>query len=126
MGETRALIAVVDDDVGVRTALRQLLRSAGFDAIAFESAEAFLASAKQLQVRCLIADINLPGMSGVELLQTLAENGGPPLVVLITGRDDAHTLELIGRAGNVPLLRKPFSDDALFDAINSRDGRGDR
>jgi FixJ family two-component response regulator len=125
MAETRALIAVVDDDVGVRTALRQLLRSAGFEAIAFDSAEAFLASAKQLEVRCLIADINLPGMSGVELAQSVAEKGDPPCVVLITGRDDAHTLELIARAGNVPLLRKPFSDDALFDAITGRrDGRG--
>ena len=128
MAKTRATIAVVDDDAGVRTALHQLVRSAGFDAIAFESAEAFLASAKQLDIQCLIADINLPGMSGVALAQTLAENGGPPHVVLITGRDDAHTLELIGRAGNVPLLRKPFSDRELFDAIdrgNVRDTRKD-
>jgi FixJ family two-component response regulator len=125
MAQSRATIAVVDDDAGVRMALRQLLRSAGFDAIAFDSAEAFLASVRQMDICCLIADINLPGMSGVALAQTLAEQGGPPRVVLITGRDDPHTLELIGRAGNVPLLRKPFSDKELFDAIDHRDRRKD-
>jgi FixJ family two-component response regulator len=123
MGKSRGTIAVVDDDAGVRTALRQLLRSAGFDAIAFESAESFLANAKQLEIRCLIADINLPGMSGVELLRRLADIGGSPRVVLITGRDDAHTLDLISRAAAVPLLRKPFSDEALFEAIDHTDER---
>jgi FixJ family two-component response regulator len=123
MAKSRATIAVVDDDAGVRTALRQLLRSAGFDAIVFESAEEFLASAKPPEISCLIADINLPGMSGVELAQRLAEHAGSPRVVLITGRDDAHTLELISRAGSMPLLRKPFSDEELFDAIDPCDER---
>jgi FixJ family two-component response regulator len=118
MPPTRATIAVVDDDAGVRTALRQLLRSAGFAAITFSSAEEFLASRNVSDVYCLIADINLPGMSGVALAQALPVNGGPPCVVLITGRDDPHTLELIGRAGRVPVLRKPFSDQELFDAID--------
>jgi FixJ family two-component response regulator len=117
MATTRATIAVVVDDVGVRTALRQLLRSAGFDPVAFSSAEEFLATNARADVDCLIADINLPGMSGVALVQALAAEGGPGRVVLITGRDDPHTLDLIGRAGAVPLLRKPFSDQALFDAI---------
>jgi FixJ family two-component response regulator len=125
MANTRATIAVVDDDAGVRTALQQLLRSAGFVAVVFASAEEFLASRRQADIDCLIADINLPGMSGVALVQVLAAEGGSPCVVLITGRDDPHTLELIGRAGAVPLLRKPFSDEELFGAIGL-DGRSGR
>jgi FixJ family two-component response regulator len=123
MANSRATIAVVDDDAGVRTALQQLLRSAGFNAIAFESAEEFLSSTGESDIQCLIADINLPGMSGVALARMLAERGGAPRIVLITGRDDQHTLELIGRAGTVPLLRKPFSDEALFAAIERTDSR---
>ena len=123
MAKPRATIAVVDDDAGVRTALQQLLRSAGFDAIAFESAEAFLASGKRSDIHCLVADINLPGMSGVALAQTLVANGGVTRVVLITGRDDPHTLALIDRAGGLPLLRKPFSDQELFAAIDAPNDR---
>jgi FixJ family two-component response regulator len=123
----RATIAVVDDDAGVRTAIRQLLRSAGFDALAFGSAEEFLASSEQSGVQCVIADINLPGMSGVALVRVLSANGAPnPKCVLITGRDDLHTLELLSHAGGVPMLRKPFSDEALFEAIQVRDGNGTR
>jgi FixJ family two-component response regulator len=117
MGIPRFTIAVVDDDAGVRTALYQLLRSAGYDAVAFESAEEFLARAAEGDIHCLIADINLPGMSGVALAQTPPANGGPRRVILITGRDDPHTLELIHRAGGMPLLRKPFGDRELFDTI---------
>ncbi len=112
-----ATIAVVEDDPGVRTALRQLLRSAEYDALTFASAEEFLESNRRDDVDCLIADINLPGMSGVALLQALAADGAALPAVLITARDDPATLELLRRAAPVPHLRKPFSDDDLFDAI---------
>ncbi len=112
-----ATIAVVEDDPGVRTALRQLLRAADFDALTFASAEEFLESSRRDDVDCLIADINLPGMSGVALLQALAADGAALPAVLITARDDPATLELLRRAAAVPHLRKPFSDDDLFDAI---------
>jgi FixJ family two-component response regulator len=114
---TRAAIAIVEDDGGVRTALRELLRSAGFAADSFASAEDFLASGRDPEVDCVVADINLPGMSGVVLLQTMAAAGRRARVVLITGRDDPATLELIERAGAAPLLRKPFGDDELFDVL---------
>lgn len=117
MATTRAKIAVVEDDAGVRTALRQLLRSAAYEARTFVSAEEFLAADGLAPTDCLIADINLPGMTGVALLQTLRSRGARVRAVLITGRDDPATLELIGRAGRVPVLRKPFSDHDLFDAI---------
>lgn len=117
MVKTRATIAVVDDDAGVRTALRQLLRSAGFEALTFASAEEFLAAGQDEDIDFLIADVNLPGMSGVGLLKTLAEGGAELPALLITGRDDAGTIELIRQAGPVPRLTKPFSDDDLFEVI---------
>jgi FixJ family two-component response regulator len=117
MPATRAAIAIVEDDESVRTALRELLRSAGFAAATFASAEDFLASGRDADVDCVVADINLPGMSGVMLLQTLAAAGRRARVVLITGRDDPATLDLIERAGAAPLLRKPFREEELFDVL---------
>ncbi len=122
MVKTRT-IAIVDDDAGVRTALRQLLRSAGFEALTFESAEEFLAASRR-EVDFLIADINLPGMSGVGLLKTLARAGEELPALLITGRDDAGTIDLIRQAGPVPRLTKPFSDDDLFEVIGGALGQG--
>ena len=119
MAQVQATIAVVEDDPGVRTALQQLLRSAAFEALTFGSAEEFLRSGVQKRVDCLIADINLPGISGVALLKRLASNGAALPAVLITGRDDPATLQLIRQAGPVPRLRKPFSDDELFGAIRT-------
>ena len=103
----------------MRTALEQLLRSAGFNALPFGSAEEFLEGDRSDSVDCLIADVNLPGISGVALVQTLVEEGAELPVVIMTGRDDPTTGELIRQAGKVPCLRKPFSDDDLFDAIRS-------
>ena len=119
MSTGNVTIAVVEDDASVRAALRRLLRAAHFDALSFASAEEFLQSDRRASVACLIVDINLPGMNGVELLRALAARGGVPPAVLITGSDDPATLELINRAAPVPHLRKPFSDDDLFDAISS-------
>jgi FixJ family two-component response regulator len=117
MGDTHATIAIVEDDAGVRTALVQLLRSAGFDARSFATAEEFLEARRREGVDCLIADVNLPGMSGVALVQTLASGGAGPPAVIMTGRDDPFTLELIKQVAPVRCLHKPFSDDDLFDAI---------
>ncbi|MEA2705602.1 MAG: hypothetical protein QOH22_390 [Gemmatimonadaceae bacterium] len=111
-------IAVVEDDAGVRTALQQLLRSAGFDAVTFGSAEEFFAHKDGDAFACLIADINLPGISGVDLVKTLGAKGCDLPAVLITGRRDAATVELTRQAGDVPQLYKPFSDAALFEVID--------
>jgi FixJ family two-component response regulator len=119
MVKTLATIAVVEDDAGVRTALQQLLRSAEYDAVAFASAEEFLASHDRTGVDCLVADINLPGMNGVALVKALSAGDGAVPAVLITGRDDPSTMELIRQAGPVPRLQKPFSGDDLFDAIRT-------
>ena len=111
-------IAVVEDDAGVRTALQQLLRSAGFDAMTFESAEDFLAHGNRDGFACLIADVNLPGISGVDLVNELGGEGRGLPAVLITGRRDAATIALTRQAGDVPQLYKPFSDAALFEVID--------
>jgi FixJ family two-component response regulator len=114
----RTRIAVVEDDAGVRTALQQLLRSAGFEAVTFESAEDFLASRNSTAVECLIADINLPGISGVALVNELSASGDQLPAILITGRRDPDTLELTRHAVEVPWLHKPFSDAELFEVID--------
>jgi FixJ family two-component response regulator len=118
MTDILAKIAIVDDDDSMRQALRHLLRAAEYCARTFASAEEFLRSPDCEAVDCLIADINLPGMSGVALVQTLAAAGRAIPTVLITARDDHATYELIRRAGPLPHLRKPFSDEALFAAIS--------
>jgi FixJ family two-component response regulator len=111
-------IAVVEDDEGVRTALQQLLRSMGFNAVTFGSAEEFLGAAAASDVSCLIADINLPGISGVELVKKVGMNGRRLPAVLITGRRDAATAELARQAEETPRLYKPFSDAALLEVID--------
>jgi FixJ family two-component response regulator len=111
-------IAIVDDDDSIRHALGNLLRAAEFGVLAFGSGEDFLASLDAAPIGCLIADINLPGMSGVALTESLAAAGRAMPTVLITALDDATTVSLVRRTGDVPLLRKPFSDEELFAAIH--------
>jgi FixJ family two-component response regulator len=117
MTAARLRIAVVDDDAGIRAAVADLLQAADFTARTFTSAEEFLERGQEERFDCLVADINLPGMTGVALVQTLCAIGRPLPAVLITGRDDPATLDLIRRAGSIPHLRKPFGDDELFDAM---------
>lgn len=118
MNQAVATVAIVDDDESVRHALRQLLRAADYKALTFASAEEFLDSPDSDQADCLIVDVNLPGMSGVALVQLLSGQSRRMPALLITARDDATTLEVMRRAGPIPHLRKPFSDEALFVAIS--------
>ena len=113
------MIGIVEDDTGVRTAMQQLLRSAGYATLAFDSAEAFLESGSLATIDCLIADVNLPGMTGVALLATLERRAEAIPAVLMTGRDDAATRELLREQPTVPSLAKPFSDSDLFEAIGN-------
>jgi FixJ family two-component response regulator len=112
------MIAIVDDDDSIRQALANLLRAAEFDVRAFASAEAFLGSSDSDRGDCLIVDIHLPGMNGVALVEAMIAAGRVMPTVLITARDDPMTRALIQRAGHVPHLRKPFSDEDLFAAIH--------
>lgn len=117
MTQQRRTIAVVDDDAGVRAALADLLHSAGYRALTFASAEDFLEQGDTQRFDCLIADMHLPGMSGIALLRQLAANGIALPAVMITGREDPAMQEQIRHVGSVPFLRKPFADDELFAAM---------
>jgi FixJ family two-component response regulator len=113
------VVAVVDDDEAVRVALEGLLRSAGLTARAFESAENFLESGLQLQTACLITDIRMPGMSGLELQAKLnAEHCRIP-IVFITAHGDAQMRMQALRAGAVEFLAKPFNDEALLESVRA-------
>jgi FixJ family two-component response regulator len=115
----RPLVSVVDDDESVRESLPDLLRELGYSVQAFSSAEEFLASDCVGETRCLILDIAMPGMTGLDLQQELTVRGQEIPVVFITAQADetvrAHSLE----QGAVECLFKPFSDTALFEALNA-------
>ena len=113
------VVAIVDDDAAVRVALEGLLRSAGLSARAFDSAETFIESGQQFQTGCLIADIRMPGMSGLELQGKLnAENCRIP-IVFITAHGDAQMRMQALRAGAVEFLSKPFNDEALLETVRA-------
>ena len=113
------LVAIVDDDEAVRVALEGLLRSAGLTARAFQSAEEFMGSGQQFHVACLIADIRMPGMSGLELQAKLnAEHCRIP-IVFITAHGDAQIRMQALRAGAVEFLAKPFNDEALLETVRA-------
>ena len=109
-------IGVIDDDSGLRTALTQLLRSAQFTPLPFESAEQFLRNADPQDLDALIVDLHLLGLNGLQLLATLEARGEARPAVLITGRDDQASRDLF-RSWKGPVLFKPFDDTQLFAAL---------
>jgi FixJ family two-component response regulator len=111
------LVAIVDDDDSVRIALEGLLKSAGLPARAFESAEEFIDSGQQHHTSCLIADIRMPGMSGLELQAKLNSEHCRIPIVFITAHGDAKMRMLALRAGAVEFLAKPFNDEALLESV---------
>ena len=122
------LIAVVDDDASMRGALRNLLRSVGFRAEAFASAEEFLQAGRFQDTACMIVDVRMPRMSGLELQQHLAMTNCPIPLIFITARGDEETRTRAVRAGAVDFLYKPFREEVLLRAIQSalqscREGR---
>jgi two-component system response regulator FixJ len=113
------LISIVDDDKSVREALKSLLDSVGFRAEVFGSGEEFLNSPFVSQTDCLIADVRMPGMSGLELQERLnAANFSIP-IVFISAHDDGEARARGLRAGAIDFLQKPFSEDALLGAIST-------
>jgi len=115
--EKHGLIAIVDDDDLVRNAVQGLLKSVGLPARAFASAEEFLVSGQQRQTACLIADIRMPGMSGLELQAKLnAERCRIP-TIFITAHGDVKMRMQALRAGAVEFLAKPFDDEVLLENV---------
>src|ERR1700683_2089226 len=120
------LVAIVDDDDLVRGALRGLLKAVGLPARAFASAEEFLESGEQHQTACLIADISMPGMSGLELQARLnAEHCRVP-IIFITAHGDAKMRMQAMRAGAVEFLAKPFDDEVLLGNVRAALQSGSR
>jgi FixJ family two-component response regulator len=113
------LVAIVDDDDSVRVALEGLLKSVGLPARAFGSAEEFIKSGQQSQTACLIADIRMPGMSGLELQKRLNSEGCRIPIVFITAHGDAKMRMQALRAGAVEFLAKPFNDEALLESVRA-------
>ena len=112
-----SVIYIVDDDHSVRTNLARLMRSAGFPARAFASAEEFLAVAGSLEAGCLLLDITLPGRSGLQLQGELNRRRVDLPVIAVSARDEDGTRELARQLGAHYFFRKPVDAQALIDAI---------
>jgi FixJ family two-component response regulator len=113
------VVAIVDDDDSVRSALQGLMKSVGLPARAFASAEEFLGSGEHQETRCLIADIRMPGMSGLELQATLnADNCRIPIIFITAHGDEKMRMQAL-RAGAVEFVAKPFDDEALVTSIRA-------
>ena len=115
---TSPLISVIEDDDSVRESLRRLIKSVGYAVRSFSSAEQFLNSDQFQQTRCLILDVKLPGMDGLELqCQLTADRREIPVIFITAHGDDAARVRAL-RNGALEYLFKPFSEEALLDAIH--------
>jgi FixJ family two-component response regulator len=117
MAEAKAIVFVVDDDASVREGLGSLIRSAGLRVETFASAQEFLARPRSDVPSCLVLDVRLPGLSGLDLQKRLAEVNIEIPIVFITGHGDVPTSVQAMKAGAVEFLTKPFVDRDLLDAV---------
>jgi FixJ family two-component response regulator len=113
------LIAVVDDDEAIRDAVQSLIRSVGLRAAVFASAEDFWHAGPLQATACLIVDVRMPRMSGLELQRQLVTAHWPIPIIFITAHSDEATRARVLRAGAVALLDKPFSDEVLLRAVHT-------
>jgi two-component system response regulator FixJ len=113
----RPVVAVVDDDEGVRDSLCFLLETAGFDVVSFASAEQFLA-APAGDHACLLVDQNMPQLTGLELLRRLRERGSSLAVALMTGSPSAELALRARELGAVTVMEKPLHDDVLLHFVS--------
>jgi len=116
IGRGRSVLVIEDDD-GMREAIESLLGAAGFETVAYASAEALLAGQAIEDATCVISDLKLPAMSGLELLAALRARGAQAPVILITAHDAPSVREDAARCGVAAFLAKPFQGTALLDAI---------
>jgi FixJ family two-component response regulator len=115
--KSTATVVVVDDDASIRRALRRQLQILGFDVLDFESAEEFLTSDIPNGDACLLLDVYMPGMTGIELCKKMTEARRPLPTILISGRDDPQTRKLMREAKPIASLIKPFDEKNLLRAI---------
>jgi len=115
----RSLLSVVDDDEMLRESLPELLREFGFAARAFSSGQEFLSSTYVDETRCLILDVAMPEMSGLDLQQELKRRGQAIPIIFISGQKDEDVRKQAFRQGAVKFLYKPFRDSDLLEAVNA-------
>jgi len=115
----RPLVVIVDDDESIRESLPDLLGEFGFEARAFSSAEAFLNSDSVAQAKCLVLDVAMPGMTGLDLQQELKVRGHKIPIIFITAQKDEAMRRRVLERGAVEVLHKPFSDTTILRALNT-------
>src|ERR1700733_10334740 len=116
MSRTTPIVFVVDDDVSVRESLELLIRHAGWQPETFESAQEFLVRPRALVPRCLVLDIALPGLNGLQLQERIAADRADIPIIFVTGAGDVPTTVQAMKGGAVEFLTKPFSDTDLLNA----------
>ena len=124
----RPLVAIVDDDKSFRGATRDLLRAAGFSTATYEDAESFLSGSDVATTACLVADMRMPGMTGLELYQTLVASGKDIPTVIITAHPEEVTQSRAREVGISCFLSKPFAPDDLIECVQlalAKSQRGD-
>ncbi len=113
----KPLVVIVDDDKSIRNGTRDLLKAAGFSTAIFEDAESFLASASRATAACLVVDMRMPGMTGLELYEALVTSGDRIPTVLITAHPEELTQAHARKAGITCYLSKPFAPDDLLRCV---------
>jgi two-component system, LuxR family, response regulator FixJ len=117
MKELAPTVHIVDDDNGVRTSIRVLMKSVGLPALTYSSAQEFLAGYNPMMAGCVVLDIRMPGMSGMELQEALNERGAVIPVIFVTGHGDVPMAVEAMRHGAFDFLQKPFRDQDLIDRV---------
>ncbi|MGF6505854.1 response regulator transcription factor [Paraburkholderia sp. 32] len=112
-------VFIVDDDVSIRESLESLIRHEGFDVKSFVSGNSFLEHPNVLGPGCMLLDVSLPGLNGLELQKSLVVERPAMPIIFITAREDPPTIVQAMKAGAVEFLTKPFNDDTLLDAIRA-------
>ncbi|HTD85610.1 MAG TPA: response regulator [Candidatus Binatia bacterium] len=118
MAKARHTVLIVEDDASMNLAIKRVLNAAGFDAASFTSGEELLRTGVMPTAGCLVIDLRLPGRSGFDLVERLAERRSFLPVVFITAHDEPETRQQAEKAGAVAYLAKPFDGKSLIDAVN--------
>jgi FixJ family two-component response regulator len=126
LGARKNLISIVDDDESIRRTTTLLIQSFGFHAATFESAESLLMSSQLQETSCLIVDVQMPGMNGLQLQRYLAASGYKIPIIFITAYDNKESRQQAMQAGAVAFLSKPFNDELLLETIRATLQAGER
>ena len=113
------VVFIVDDDESVRKALKRLLKSAGINARALSSAEEFLNQGCHNVSGCLVLDVRMPGMNGLELQEELVKSGSTMPIIFISAHEDASERDQAMKAGAITFIQKPLEDQIFIEAVNS-------